>query len=563
MRPPSEALRFDAYSLDTVRCVLLRDEEMIELRPKAFDLLRYLVEHAGRLVSKDELIDAVWPGVPASDDSLVHCIKEIRAALCDGNHRIIKTVPRRGYLFAAPVGPSSIAVLPFVDLSGASENTEYLADGLAEELINTLTRIPGLKVASRSSSFRFRGKAHDIRQVGQDLKVSAIVEGSVRRAGGQLRVTAQLINVDDGYHVWSETYDRRMGDVLAIQEEISHAIADKLRLRPPDRSSRPAARRHTDDMEAYHLYLTGRFFWAKFNKEGIGKACACWECAIARDPTYALPYAGLADAYYRSYLFGNMSPRSAFERIETAARRALELDETLAEAHVSLANMKLHSDWDFPLVRRELDRALMLNATYAHAHHIYSHYWVARGNVEQSRADSLRALDIDPANLTFISHLGWHHYHAGDFVRAIEACERAVAMDPSFALARRYLGQAYAVNGMYKEATAEFERLMPDSPMIAKGYIGLVLAMSGHRQQAEATLADLVSESAGRYVSSYHLAAIALALGDIDGAFAWLDAAVNERAWPMAYLKLDPVLAEIRNDARFAQLLGRVGQSGK
>jgi TolB-like protein/lipoprotein NlpI len=556
-----ETLRFDVYTLDLMRGELLRAGETIELRPKAFDVLRYLVEHAGRLISKDELITAIWRGISVTDDSLVQCIKDIREALSDDDHRIIKTVPRRGYLFAAAVGPSSIAVLPFVDLSGDSDKSEYLGDGLAEELINTLVQVPGLKVASRSSSFRFRGKAQDIRSIGMELNVRAVLEGSVRRAGDQLRVTAQLVNVDDGYHFWSESYDRRMGDVLAIQEDISHALVEKLQVRTRSDPPKPAVRRRTANTEAYHLYLTGRYFWAKFNKSGLAKACECWECAAAKDQAYPLPYAGLADAYYRSYLLGNIEPRVAFDKIEAAARKALELDETLAEAHVSLANMKLHSDWEFSLVQQELDRALVLNSSYAQAHHVYSHYWVARGHVEQSRLNSLHALDIDPANLTLIAHLGWHYYHAGDCARAIEACQRAVGMDPSFVLARRYLGQAYVVNRMYDKALAEFEQLMSDSESIAKAYIGLVFAMSGRRGKAEAALAGLMSESTERYVSSYHLATIALALGDIDRAFEWLNDALEERAWPMAYLKLDPMLAQIRGDWRFKLLLDRIERS--
>ena len=554
----SETLSFDVYTLDLMRCALLRGGETIELRPKAFDVLRYLMEHAGRLVSKEELITAVWRGISVTDDSIVQCIKDIREALSDDNHRIIETVPRRGYLFAAPVGPSSIAVLPFVDLSADSENSAYLGDGLAEELINILSQIPGLRVASRSSSFRFRGKAQDVRDIGKELNVSRILEGSLRRAGNHLRVTAQLVNVDDGYHLWSETYDRRMGDVLAIQEDIARAIAERLQLRSPGERPGRAVRRHTDDIEAYHLYLTGRYFWAKFTQSGIAKACECWECAIARDPAYPLPYAGLADAHFRSYWLGNVDPRKAFEKIESAARKALELDETLAEAHVSLANMKLHFDWDFSLVRRELDRALELNSSHFQAHHNYSHYWIARGNVEQSRIDSLRALNLDPTNLTLIAHLGWHYYHAGDYARAIEAGERVIGMDPSFILGRRYLGQAYALNRMYKQAIAEFEQLISDGSTVGKGYLGFVLAMSGRKREAETILADLISESTDHYVSSYHLATIALALGDIDRAFAWLNDALDERAWPMPYLKLDPMLASIRDDRRFKMLLDRL-----
>src|SRR5260370_8146179 len=340
----SETMSFDVYTLDLMSCALLRGGAMIGLRPKAFDVLRYLVEHAGRLVSKEELIGAVWRGISVTDDSVVQCIKDIREALSDDNHRMIKTVWRCGYLFAARVGAQSIAVLPFADLSGDSESSEYLGDGLAEELINTLAQIPGLKVTSRSSSFRFHGKAQDIRSIGKALKRRTVLEGSVRRAGNQLRITAQLVNVDDGYHLWSDSYDRRMGDVLAIQENIARAIADRLQVRPQGNIPKPTARRHTGNTEAYHLYLTGRYFWAKFTKSGIAKACECWECAIARDPTYPLPYPAFAAPYYRSSLLATTHPRGAFEKIESAAPKALGLDETLAEAHLSLANMKLHSD---------------------------------------------------------------------------------------------------------------------------------------------------------------------------------------------------------------------------
>jgi tetratricopeptide (TPR) repeat protein len=367
------------------------------------------------------------------------------------------------------------------------------------------------------------------------------------------------VDAADGHHLWSETYDRQMGDTLAIQEDIARAIAEKLQVRLPSEAARLTGKRHTDNTEAYHLYLTGRYFWSKFTKSGLAKACECWECAIAKDPRYPLPYAGLADAYYRFYVLGHLDPRSAFERIDSAVRKALELDETLADAHVSMANMMLHLNRDFPSSQRALDRALALDSTHAQAHHIYSHYWVARGDIERSRLGSLRALDIDPTNLALITHLSWHHYHARDYAHAIEAAQRAIDMDSSFSLARRYLGQAFLLNRMYKEAIAEFEQLSTDGSTVGTAYIATTLAMSGSKREAERMLADLMSESEQRYVSRYQLASISLALGDIDRAFAWLKDALDERAWQMPYLRLDPMWADIRADRRFKALLDQLG----
>jgi TolB-like protein len=343
----SRTLRFDVYILDLTRCALVRGETEIRLRPKAFDVLRYLVEHAGRLISKEELIGATWQGISVTDDSLVQCIKDIREALSDHDRRIVKTVPRRGYIFAARVEVSSIAVLPFVDLSDSADKTEHLGEGIAEELTNVLARIAGLRVVSRSSSFRFRGKAHDAREIGKLLNVSAVLEGSVRRARRQLRITARLVDVADGCQSWSETYERQVGDLFAIQEEISRVIAERLSLRSRNNPSEPIPKRHTANIEAYHDYLSGRYFWSQFSKSGIAKACRCWECAIEKDPNYALPYAGLADAYFRSYRLGHLDAREASDKINSSARKALALDETLTEAHVSLANIKIHADRDF------------------------------------------------------------------------------------------------------------------------------------------------------------------------------------------------------------------------
>jgi adenylate cyclase len=550
---------FDRFVLDLGRECLRRDGREVKLRPQSFLMLRYLVENRGRLLTKSELIKTLWGNSAVTDDSLVQCLRDVRRALEDTGQVLVKTVPRRGYIFTARLTLSSIAVLPFVDMSSKVDNVEYLADGLADELINMLAQVRGLTIASRSSSFRFRGMGLDITEIGRQMNVGAVLEGSIRRSGDHLRVSAQLVNASDGYGLWSETYERRMGDVFAIQDEIASSIVAKLRLHLGGEPVQLSAKRYTSNTQAYHLYLTGRYFWNKRTDSGFEKAIQCWQRAIDHDPNYALAYTGIADAYNLLGYFGYRSPKDAYEQGRAAARKALEIDDSLAEAHSSMGDVNLHIDWDFGTCEHEFNTAIALNPNYARAHHLLSHYWVATGDIDKSLDASQRALEIDPSNLSLISHLSWHHYHAGEFDRAIEAGERVTEMDPSFTMARIYLGQAYTLNRMYREAIDEFERSLVDGSTDVQGYLGLTFALSGDRRKAEAVLGDLMSHSAERYVSPYHIATISLALGDQEGAFRWLHKTVDEHGRHAAALRLDPVLAPIRGDPRFQTLVQRVG----
>jgi adenylate cyclase len=552
---------FGRFVLDLDRECLLRDGGQVKLRPQGFLMLRYLVENRGRLLTKSELIKAFWGSSAVTDDSLVQCLHDVRQALEDHDQVLVRTVPRRGYIFTCRPAPSSIAVLPFIDMSSDAEGIQYLGDGLAEELINMLAQVPGLKVASRSSSFRFRGKDHDAAEIGRRLNVSTILEGSVRRAGDQLRVLARLVDAGDGYGVWAETYERRMGDVFAIQEDISSSIVRQLKLHLSGDKARLSAKRYTANTEAYHLYLTGRYFWNKRTNSGFERAIEYWQRAIDHDPNYALAYSGIADAYTLLGYYGYRHPSEARKRGTSAVRKALEIDTSLAEAHSSMGEAMLQFHPDFIGCEHELKIAIELNPSYTRAHHAWSHYWVAMGEIDKSLDASRRALEIDPVDLSMIAHLSWHHYHAGEFARAIEVGQRATEMNPSFTMARIYLGQAYALNGMHREAINEFEKSLAEGSMDVNGYLGLTFALSGYRRKAEAMMAELHSESAVRYVSSYHFATISLALGDVDGAFQWLDKAVDEHSRHATYLKTDPGLTGLRGDPRFNRLLHKVGVS--
>jgi TolB-like protein/tetratricopeptide (TPR) repeat protein len=557
-----QQIEFGHFVLDLSRECLLRDGDQVKLRPQSFRMLHYLVENGGRLLTKSELLKALWGDLAVTDDSLVQCLRDVRLALDDHDHSIVKTVPRRGYLFALrpKFRPklSSIAVLPFVDMSSESEKVEYLADGLAEELINMLGKTPGLKVASRSSSFRFHGKAHDIAELGRQLNVGTILEGSVRHSGDQLRISVRLVNASDGCNLWSETYDRLMGDVIAIQEEIAESMMCSLVLHTDGDEIKLPAKPHTTNPDAYHLCLTGRYFLNKRTKSGFEKAIECWRRAIACDPDCALAYSGIADAYALLGYYGYRRPVEAYEAGRAAACKAIEINDSLAEAHTSLGELTVHFQCDLKTGAHELKTALALNPAYTRAHHAWSHYWVSAGNIERSFEASRRALDLDPMNLPLIAHLSWHHYHASEFDLAIAAGQRAIDMEASFIMARIYLGRAYALNRMYNEAINEFDKSLAEGSADVKGYLGLTFALAGDRRKAERVLAELISDSADHYVSPYHFGTISLALGDVESAFQWLDKAVDERGRHVAALRLDPALASIRGDPRFQMLLRRI-----
>jgi TolB-like protein/Tfp pilus assembly protein PilF len=457
---------------------------------------------------------------------------------------------------------SSIAVLPFVTIGPEPERTAYFSEGLTEELITALGRLPGLRVAARSTSSRFRDSTRDLRQIRDELKVDAVIEGSVRIAGTQLRVTVQLVDAAEASSLWSGTYDRSLGDIFAVQEEICRAIAARLPVEPPV-AGRPLVKRYTQNVEAYQLYLTGRYLWNRRSREGFERAIEYWKRAIALAPDYPLSYVGVADAYVLLAYFGYLPPHVAFATVADAAQKALAIDPDLAEAHVPLGNLRLHYEWDLEAAGRELRRAVSLDPSYAYAPHILSHYWVAAGDLPRSLEASQQAMDLAPLDLVFIAHLGWHYYHAGDYERGAATCRRAIEMEPRFVMARIYLGHIYSQSGQWPEALAEFETVLTQGGSAdVQGCIGLTLARAGRHEEARTVLAALEGEAASRYVSPYRLATIHLALGDRDRALSFLERAVEDRACAITYMRTDPALVPLHGDARFSALLDRVWCQG-
>jgi TolB-like protein/Flp pilus assembly protein TadD len=454
----------------------------------------------------------------------------------------------------------SIAVLPFRDMSSARDQ-EYFCEGIAEELIIGLAQIAGLRVAARTSAFQFKDKDLDVRRVGKELGVASVLEGSVRKAGTRLRITAQLINVGDGYHLWSEKYDRDLEDIFAIQDEIALAIVEKLRGKLLKEEKSKLARRYTGNEEAYTLFLKGRYYWNRRHEGGIQKAIELFQQAAKKDPLCAPAYVGIADCYNVSGILGLMDPRVAYPRAKEAIARALDIYDDLAEAHASLGWIKTFYDWDWAGAEAEFLRSFELNPNYATAHYYYSLYLGAMGRHEESIAESSRALELDPIDLAFNSIHGCTLYWGRRYDAALEQLRKTRDMDPDFYLVNLYCGMTLAARERWNEAVEPFSRALAISPgsPLAMGFIGYALAGSGQEKEALEMLDRLEDLSKERFVGSHAKALIHYGLKSYDRMFECLEGAFTERESWLAMLNTLPIWDRVRSDPRFIALLHKVG----
>ncbi len=460
------------------------------------------------------------------------------------------------------VAIDSIAVLPFVNVN-ADPDTEYLSDGITESLINSLSQVPRLRMIARSSAFRYKGKEIDPQTVGRELGVRAILLGRVTQRGDNLSISAELVDARNNSRIWGEQYSRKLSDILQVQAEISREISDKLRLKLSGEEQTLVAKRYTDNVEAYQLYLKGRFYSNKRNEESLKRGIDYFQQAIDKDPNYALAYSGLADSYIPlgSVLVSALPPREAMVKTKLAAQKALELDDTLAEAHTSLAEYKFRGDWDWSGAERQFKRALELNPNYAEAHEWYSQYLAAMGRFEESIAVGKRAQQLDPVSPGISRSLGFNYYLVRRYDQAIEEYQRALELDPNFVIAHWLLGLAYANKSMFEQAIAESRKaveLSGHGPG-AVGGLGYVYAASGRRDEAQQVLGELKELAKRRYVSPFSVAAIYARLGDKDAAFEWLEKAYQDGAYGILFLKSVPELDGLRSDPRFQDLMRRVG----
>jgi serine/threonine protein kinase/tetratricopeptide (TPR) repeat protein len=455
---------------------------------------------------------------------------------------------------------NSVAVLPFVNSSG-DPNREYLSDGITESLINSLSQLPNLKIKSWDSVFRYKGRETDAKLVGRQLGVRAIFKARLTQRGDTLAISAELIDVQNDTHIWGQQYNRKLTDILALQDEIVKEITATLRLRLTGEEEKRLAKRYTANPEAYQDYLKGRYWWNKRTKEGLNKAIEYLQQAVAKDPTYALAYDGLADCYSLLAYYGFVDSKEGYPRAREAALKALEIDDSLAEAHTSLVFVKTFYDWDWSGAERESQRAIELNPRYATAHQWYGDALIQMGRLQEAIAEEKRAVELDPFSLVINRDLGDALYLARQYDQAIEQYRRTLELDPNFITVHGGLGAAYLHKSLYKEGIAEFEKELAISPHSAYPLAGLgyAYAVTGRRAEAQKLLDQLNQLSKQEYVPAVFRAQIYAGLGEKDQAFEWLEKSYEDRSIAnLAEIKVDPQFDPLRSDPRFQDLLRRM-----
>ncbi|HKP69230.1 MAG TPA: tetratricopeptide repeat protein [Pyrinomonadaceae bacterium] len=455
---------------------------------------------------------------------------------------------------------NSIAVLPFVNMSADVDN-EYFCDGLAEELLIALAKIDDLKVAARTAAFSFRGKNVPMAEIGRTLNVKTVLEGSVRKAGDRVRITIQLINAEDGYHLWSERYDRDMQDIFEIQDEITLAVVDALKVKLLAPEKRAMLKRHTNDPEAYQLYLRGRYFFYKRTPEGFIKAIECFEKAIERDENYALAVSGLADSYVFQGFYEMISPQDAAAKVGPLVKRAVALDETSSETNTSRALEKTLYEWEHRESLNYFRAAIAADPKYALAYHLESAVSVALGDYESSIAAEKKAIEIDPFTPVFNASLAWWYYIAGRNEEAIEHCKRTIEIAPNHFFAYWILGLAYAIEGSHSDAVVAFQRAVALNQFEAhvRADLARVFAVMGEKEEALAILKEFEEEAATKYVSPVNQAKIYLGLGEDERVIELIQEACEQRAVRLTYLLIDPILNHLKDDPRIQETRRRVG----
>lgn len=454
----------------------------------------------------------------------------------------------------------SIAVLPFLNIGGEDEN-EYFCEGLAEELINALTRIKSFFVVARASAFSFRGREADVREIGRRLNVEIILRGSIQKMGDRLRISAQLIDAGNGVHFWSDRFDRQAADIFAIQDEITLAIVTQLKIELLSKERLAIQATRSENLQAYNLYLKGRYYWAQ-RPQGLSKAIEYFDQAIARDPSSARARAGLADCYVTlgSWENGTLPPIEAMAKAKAAATSALELDDRLAEAHTSLAYRTTHHDWDWERAEAQFRHAFELNPNYAMCHHWYSHFLLATGRTEESLVASRRCLELDPLDLVINIHMAWHYHFAHQYDQAIEQCWKTTELHPNSFWPAYFFGLAYEQQGQVDRALEEFRTAVRISGEVtfAAAALGHLYGMAGKVAEAREIFAELTTRAGKSYVPAYDIALVCIGLGWHEQALIQLDNAYQERSGWISYLNIDPRLDPVRGDPRFRKLLTRV-----
>lgn len=451
----------------------------------------------------------------------------------------------------------SVAVLPFEDLS-PDKDQEYFCDGLAEELINRLTKIESLRIPARASAFSFKGKERDFAEIGEKLNVKMVLDGSVRKAGNKLRITVQLVSVADSYPVWSEMYECNLEDTFSLWDQISLAVVDNLKIELLGEEKAKLMKRYTDNLEAYNLYVQGRFFWNKRTEDGLNRAIDYFEQALKLDLEYALAYAGIADAYSMLSAYNYLPPHEINPKARAAVLKALEIDNTLAEVYTSLAHIKERYDFDWRGSEEDYKRAIELNSNYPLAHHWYGSLLRSIGRFSESHEEFTKALELDPLSISISTSLASIHMYLKEYDQAIAQCKKTLEMAPNYGWAHAVLGRTYLRELKRDEAITEFRI----AATLSRGYLpelGNAYALAGEKDMALEILEELITQSRIKYVSDYGIAQVYVGLGEKDKAFEHLDKAYKERDSSLYTVKDDYRFESLRSDPRFKAFLKKMG----
>ena len=578
----SGAIRFGPFELDPANYQLRRSGSPVKIERIPMDLLLLLAARAGQLVTRDEIVAGIWgEGVALDVDNAVNsAIRKIRRALVDDPERprYLQTVPGKGYRFLASVpdteeraaGPAAegairperqmLVVLPLDNLSGDPAQ-DYFVDGMTEELITQISRRLGhLGVIARTSAMTYKGAHKRIGEIGRELGVGYVVEGSVRRDAARVRISVQLIQVSDETHLWADNYDGAPDDALKLQEDLASTIARHIGRQIAPTGPARSVRAPGVNPAAHEAYLLGRQLWNQKTEQGVEKSLERFQAAVDLDPRLALAYTGLADACIFLGIHGFRAPREVYPKAKAAAVRALELDDTLAEAHTSLAEVRKDYDWDWAAAEAGYRRALDLNANYAVAHHWYADYLSKQGRHQEAIREVAEARRLDPLSGSINAFVCYTLYRARQFDRAVEEGRRAIDLHRGSPLGHWFLGLAWEGLGDHAQAVSRMEeaaRLSGEGPLYLAA-LGYVFGSAGRRSEALGIIERLKAAASVRYVSPLDIAMVYSGLGDTESAFGWLEKAYQERATRIEELP-EPAFDALRSDPRFADLLGRIG----
>ena len=588
---------------------LERDGHSVHVEPKIMQVLVTLAERPGTVLSKEHILGQVWPETFVSEEVLTRSISELRRVFEDNPREptYIQTIPKGGYRLLAPVVAegmdtemistiwwerkgwglviaavivllgalsfyfmnrrqhaasrariSSLAVLPLTNLSGDASQ-DYFSDGLTDELTTRLAKISALRVISRTSVMQYKGGTKTAPEIARELNVDALLVGSVLRSGAKVRISAQLIEAGSDKNVWTESYERDLRDILALQADVARTVAEEIKIQVTPEESKKVFTARTVNPEAYDSYLKGNYYWEKFTAAGMRKAISYYQQSIDTDPNYALAYVGLADAYHELM---DTPPREVIPKSRAASEKALQLDEGLAEAHSSLGWVKWIYYWDWAGAEVEFQRALQLNPNYRR-HGMRAEYLDSMGRFAEAAKEREIAKQLNPVSPILYQNSGEHFLYTREFDKAIEQYHEALQLDPTFSIAHAGLSRAYALKGMLKESVEHLEEMTAldgDPKLAAK--VKAAYAKSGYRSATRVILEDRrLKRSSGRWISSAEDAYFYVMLGEKDLALMALDKAVEERDPEVIALQVDPIFDSIRSEPRFQQLVHRVGLS--